>query len=490
MKKIASLVIVLILALCLATTAFAEETAEPIVADLFDPTVATEVSVPAGQTATVTIWNGGFDLIVTGEGAFTVNYNGEDYAAEGSATIPNIQSSRFMPASITITNNSEVAVTYSMIGQFPLGSFSNPATLVVGENVATIEANAQPYYFNWTAPVDGVLVIGMPVDADWFYVYTNFGADKEDWSDDTYGESMWSDSDPLVNPVEIAVKAGDLLELQVNTYNPADMWATPAGELTVNVMFACAEHAAVKVDAVEAGCHNNGVIEHWFCEVCNGYWTDAELKNVTNAMSVIAPATGAQKVEHIEAVEAGCHNMGNTEHWVCGDCGDLFEDAACTIQILPATRVNLPATGATIVTHVEAQDPYCHRNGVQEHWICDDCGGYFSDAECTQQVMMPKHLIIPAEFALEYHAKVEATCEENGMNEYWYCAECDCFFTDAEGKYNIAYLSLTIPATGHVDCDCDTSNPSTSDAGIMGTVATLLATAMSTVALVNKKKVF
>ena len=67
------------------------------------------------------------------------------------------------------------------------------------------------------------------------------------------------------------------------------------------------------------------------------------------------------------------------------------------------------------------------------------------------------------------------------MQEYWYCAGCDCFFTDAEGKYNIAYLSLTIPATGEVVA------PDTGDNAIFFIVA-LVAVATLGVAAVSFKK--
>ena len=59
------------------------------------------------------------------------------------------------------------------------------------------------------------------------------------------------------------------------------------------------------------------------------------------------------------------------------------------------------------------------------------------------------NLTIPADAEAKHVEAVQATCTENGMAEYWYCEECDTFFADAECKYNVAYLSLTIPATGH-----------------------------------------
>ena len=67
---------------------------------------------------------------------------------------------------------------------------------------------------------------------------------------------------------------------------------------------------------------------------------------------------------------------------------------------------------------------------------CDVCGKDLSEEH--------KH-------DLEYTAAVAATCFEQGNLEYWYCAGCDCYFTDAEGKYNIARLSLITPVAHKVE---------------------------------------
>jgi len=46
---------------------------------------------------------------------------------------------------------------------------------------------------------------------------------------------------------------------------------------------------------------------------------------------------------------------------------------------------------------------------------------------------------------LVYTAAKAATATEDGNLEYWYCAGCDCYFTDGQGKYNVPRLSLIIP---------------------------------------------
>lgn len=434
MKKLFGLIFVLALALCLATTAFA---ASVVTADMWDPTVATVVTVPADGTAKVTVMNSGFDLLISGKGEYTVTYNGQSVEiAGGVATVEDVEATRFMPATVVIKNLSGAEATYTLIGRYALGAWCNPAQLQMGENVAEIEAGMQSYYLEWTAPASGVLTVTMPTDMDWFFTYSNFGADREDCLGDFYGEDHFSTNGD--NVFEIQVKNGDLLELQVNTYDPEDVYNTPAGTVTFSADLEVEHANVIHFDAVEPGCHYDGNIEYWFCADCEGFWQNAELTQLTNSKRVILPATGGE-VKHVEATEPACHRPGNIEYWYCAECEQYWQNEALT------------------------------------------------------QLTNSKRVKIAAEVTLEYHKAVAATCEENGMAEYWYCAECDAFFTDCDGIFNIAYKSLTTPATGHniVDGECtECGNANTGDAGIMSVVVTMLASAMGTVALIAKKKEF
>ncbi len=153
-------------------------------------------------------------------------------------------------------------------------------------------------------------------------------------------------------------------------------------------------HELVHTDAKAATCTEDGNVEYWYCEGCDSYFTDAEGKNKVDATDVVVPA--AHKVEKVEAKAATETEDGNIEYWRCTECGCIWLDAECTTAA-KLEDVVIPATG-----HVHD---------------------------------------------LVYTAAKEATCFEEGNLEYWYCAGCDCYFTDAEGKYNIAYLSLILPVS-------------------------------------------
>ena len=50
---------------------------------------------------------------------------------------------------------------------------------------------------------------------------------------------------------------------------------------------------------------------------------------------------------------------------------------------------------------------------------------------------------------MEKVAAKEASCEEDGHNEYYYCAGCGKYFKDAEGKVETTKEAEVIKATGH-----------------------------------------
>ncbi|MBQ6074847.1 MAG: InlB B-repeat-containing protein [Lachnospiraceae bacterium] len=51
--------------------------------------------------------------------------------------------------------------------------------------------------------------------------------------------------------------------------------------------------------------------------------------------------------------------------------------------------------------------------------------------------------------SLSHTAAAAPGCEEPGHIEYWYCAGCGKYFSDAEGEHEITLADTVIPATGH-----------------------------------------
>ena len=137
--------------------------------------------------------------------------------------------SRWEPAKFTLVNDTDAEATYELKIVVPVGTMDNPAELVMGENTATVAEGAQGYFYTWTAEKDGTLTITMP-EGNWVYAINNL-------TSYAYGDTQWSDSDPVVNPAKVEVKAGDVLQIMVNTYDPANEWVAPAGTLTITAAF-------------------------------------------------------------------------------------------------------------------------------------------------------------------------------------------------------------------------------------------------------------
>ena len=243
-----------------------------------------------------------------------------------------------------------------------------------------------------------------------------------------------------------------------------------------------------------AACHANGYLEYWYCPDCDGYFTDAAGTAITNIKNLTVEGD-LSKLQYTAKVEPTATENGMNEYWYCEGCDCYFTDAEGKYNIAYLS-LTIPATGEPEHVHTLeyfAEVPACHNNGMAEYWYCAGCDCYFTDAEGKYNIARLSLTTLGDLSKLQYTAKVEPTATENGMNEYWYCEGCDCFFTDAEGKYNIAYLSLTIPATGETTEPetPDTPNvpeaPQTGDNAIFFVVA-LVAVAALGVAVVSFKK--
>ena len=184
------------------------------------------VTVPADATIHYAATIGGMELTI----------NGELYGM--------LNGSRWTPEIFTITNNGTEPANYALNIAYPSGTMDNPVKLVMGNNVAEVETgNDQGYWFTWTAEEDGILYVLMNdvTDAEgnplgWIYQVQNVTSGA---SSDLAG----SDDEPVVKGYEMAVSTGDVVEIMVNTYNPADMWNNPAGTITVYASFTYPEGA-------------------------------------------------------------------------------------------------------------------------------------------------------------------------------------------------------------------------------------------------------
>lgn len=185
------------------------------------------VTVPAGQTV---YYHGNFSgmlMTVSGEGSYI--YNGENAPIEGEAIAVDSGSFWSRDIVVAIVNDGETDAQYTINFEYPLGTQDNPATAVLGDNSATFaEESDSSYFFTYKAEQDGTLILNMTSEA-WTYTVNNM-------TTGAYGDQKFSDTNADENPCEIAVTAGDELQILVSTYDPA-LWSWPAGTVSFNLSY-------------------------------------------------------------------------------------------------------------------------------------------------------------------------------------------------------------------------------------------------------------
>ncbi len=171
-------------------------------------------------------------------------------------------------------------------------------------------------------------------------------------------------------------------------------------DVTVKAGAFSVAHDIEHVAAVEPTCTSEGNIEYWYCkdEACGLVCTDEAMTKVSNHMSVKLP-TAAHDIVAVEAVAPGCHMTGNVAHWYCKVCETVWTDEALTV-ISNHKSVILPELGGDVI-HVEAKAPTKEAEGVQEHWYCEECEQVWAD-EARTQLTNHKNVIIPMLPAYEF----------------------------------------------------------------------------------------
>ncbi|SDB52679.1 Dockerin type I repeat-containing protein, partial [Ruminococcaceae bacterium FB2012] len=144
---------------------------------------------------------------------------------------------------------------------------------------------------------------------------------------------------------------------------------------------------------------------------------------------------------------ATCTTAGNTAYWYCSNCGKYFSDSACTNEITKASTV-IKATGHK-TTATAAKAATCTTAGNTAYWYCSNCGKYFSDSACTNEITKAGTVIKATGHKTTATAAKAATCTTAGNTAYWYCSNCGKYFSDSACTNEITKASTVIKATGH-----------------------------------------
>ena len=110
-----------------------------------------------------------------------------------------------------------------------------------------------------------------------------------------------------------------------------------------------------------------------------------------------------------------------------------------------------PSPHAHTLTAVPAKASTCTVKGNIDYWYCKECDKYFSDAEAKTEISKEKTELPLAQHTTQLVGKKDATCTEEGYTGDLVCTECQTVVE--EGK-TIAKLPHTTQLVGKKDATC------------------------------------
>ena len=263
----------------------------------------------------------------------------------------------------------------------------------------------------------------------------------------------------------------------------------------------------VVVPAAESSCFENGTKEIKYCADCEKYYVDgveyADLEAAKEAAQLELVAHNGFNAGY----EATCTEEGVAPHFFCDMCKKYYavaEEGVAGEEITNYDdQITLPKIDHAAVEYVPAQEPYCTSRtevvfGNHEYYVCS-CGAKFAteaapadQAGLTEDEILIKHELSPVKVDLcckaptcenfgydtlicacgyeyvefiapLYHsvtkseAAEEPSCSEDGQLEFYYCENCETYYSDADcqtpicnedGEKITSDDETVIPATG------------------------------------------
>lgn len=137
---------------------------------------------------------------------------------------------------------------------------------------------------------------------------------------------------------------GVLLQISGGTYEgaiPNEEYIVPGFGLNKNPdgSFGVHEHVLVEVAEVPATCDKDGVKAHWKCKDCGDLYLDEGMKTPVTDPNTLVIAKLGHKATHVPAKPATVEAEGVVEHWYCAVCNTYFADVKLTKTMTKAETI-------------------------------------------------------------------------------------------------------------------------------------------------------
>ena len=138
--------------------------------------------------------------------------------------------------------------------------------------------------------------------------------------------------------------SGVLLKISGGTYEgaiPNEDYIAPGFGLKKNPdgSFGVHKHVLVEVTEVPATCDKDGAKAHWKCKDCGDLYLDEGMKTPVTDPNTLVIAKLGHKATHVPAKPATVEAEGVVEHWYCAVCNTYFADAKLTKTMTKAETI-------------------------------------------------------------------------------------------------------------------------------------------------------
>ena len=178
-------------------------------------------------------------------------------------------------------------------------------------------------------------------------------------------------------------------------------------------------------------CGERSTAQYWSCEECGQLFEDeAGTKTTTLAALKFAGEKDpnnhpADKVTHKDHTEPTCSQKGNFEYWFCEECDTYFKDADLKTKYAKPSDTEIEKDASKhpeLVEHAYTAAT-CDKPGNLPYYECTACGKYYANADGTGEYSKKSDVTIAAlkhdyawiEFTegdTVYHAQECTRCEE------------------------------------------------------------------------------
>lgn len=137
---------------------------------------------------------------------------------------------------------------------------------------------------------------------------------------------------------------GVLLQISGGTYKgaiPNEDYIVPGSVLNKNPdgSFGVHKHVLVEVAEVPATCDKDGAKAHWKCKDCGDLYLDEGMKTPVTDPNTLVIAKLGHKAIHVPAKPATVEAEGVVEHWYCAVCNTYFADAKLSKTMTKAETI-------------------------------------------------------------------------------------------------------------------------------------------------------